>query len=67
MIEAKKLAYADMYKYVGDPRFTQIPGEELISKDLAAQRAKLIDMNRPPARSFPPMCRRAQQARQLHP
>jgi gamma-glutamyltranspeptidase/glutathione hydrolase len=22
MIEAKKLAYADMHKYVGDPRFT---------------------------------------------
>jgi gamma-glutamyltranspeptidase/glutathione hydrolase len=25
MIEAKKLAYADMYKYVGDPRFTPVP------------------------------------------
>ena len=46
MIEAKKLAYADMYKYVGDPRFTPIPVAQLISKDLAAQRAKLIDMNK---------------------
>ncbi|HZD49512.1 MAG TPA: gamma-glutamyltransferase [Silvibacterium sp.] len=46
MIEAKKLAYADMYKYVGDPRFTPIPVQELISKDLAAKRAKLIDMNK---------------------
>jgi len=46
MIEAKKLAYADMYKYVGDPRFTPIPVTQLISKDLAAQRAKLIDMNK---------------------
>jgi gamma-glutamyltranspeptidase / glutathione hydrolase len=46
MIEAKKLAYADMYKYVGDPRFSQIPVKELISKELAAQRAKLIDMNK---------------------
>ena len=46
MIEAKKLAYADMYKYVGDPRFTTVPVKELISKDLAEQRAKLIDMNR---------------------
>jgi gamma-glutamyltranspeptidase/glutathione hydrolase len=46
MIEAKKLAYADMYKYVGDPRFTPIPAKELISKDLAAQRAKLITMNK---------------------
>jgi gamma-glutamyltranspeptidase/glutathione hydrolase len=46
MIEAKKLAYADMYKYVGDPRFTPIPVQQLISKELAARRAKLIDMNK---------------------
>jgi gamma-glutamyltranspeptidase/glutathione hydrolase len=46
MIEAKKLAYADMYKYVGDPRFTTVPVKELISKDLAEQRAKLIEMNK---------------------
>ncbi|MFC5861503.1 gamma-glutamyltransferase [Acidicapsa dinghuensis] len=46
MIEAKKLAYADMYKYVGDPRFTPIPVKELISKELADKRAKLIDMNK---------------------
>jgi gamma-glutamyltranspeptidase/glutathione hydrolase len=46
MIEAKKLAYADMYKYVGDPRFSPIPVKQLISKDLAAQRAKLIVMNK---------------------
>jgi gamma-glutamyltranspeptidase/glutathione hydrolase len=46
MIEAKKLAYADMYKYVGDPRFTPVPVKELLSKDLAEQRAKLIDMNK---------------------
>src|SRR5579862_1978338 len=41
-IEAKKLAYADMLRYVGDPRFGKIPVEQLLSKDLAAQRAKLI-------------------------
>jgi gamma-glutamyltranspeptidase/glutathione hydrolase len=46
MIEAKKLAYADMYKYVGDPRFNSVPVKELISKDLAERRAKLIEMNR---------------------
>jgi gamma-glutamyltranspeptidase/glutathione hydrolase len=46
MIEAKKLAYADMYKYVGDPRFTPVPVKELISKDLAEQRAKLIEMDK---------------------
>jgi gamma-glutamyltranspeptidase/glutathione hydrolase len=42
MIEAKKLAYADMIHYVGDPRFTPIPVKEMLSKDLADQRAKLI-------------------------
>jgi gamma-glutamyltranspeptidase/glutathione hydrolase len=46
MIEAKKLAYADMYKYVGDPRFTTVPVKELISKDLADKRSKLIDMQK---------------------
>lgn len=46
MIEAKKLAYADMYHYVGDPRFTAVPAKELISKDLAATRAKLIQMDK---------------------
>lgn len=46
MIEAKKLAYADMYKYDGDPRFTPVPVKELISKDLAEQRAKLIEMDK---------------------
>ena len=46
MIEAKKLAYSDMYKYVGDPRFTPIPTKELVSKDLAVRRAKLIDMQK---------------------
>jgi gamma-glutamyltranspeptidase/glutathione hydrolase len=46
MIEAKKLAYADMHKYVGDPHFTAVPVKELISKDLAVQRAKLIQMDK---------------------
>jgi gamma-glutamyltranspeptidase/glutathione hydrolase len=46
MIEAKKLAYADMVHYVGDPRFTAVPVEQMLSKDLAAERAKLIDLHR---------------------
>ncbi|MGH9615710.1 MAG: gamma-glutamyltransferase [Acidobacteriaceae bacterium] len=45
-MEAKKLAYADMLHYVGDPRTNRIPTDELISKSLAAERAKLIDMDR---------------------
>ena len=36
MIEAKKLAYADMLRYVGDPRFAKIPVAELLSQARAA-------------------------------
>jgi gamma-glutamyltranspeptidase/glutathione hydrolase len=43
MIEAKKLAYADMLKYVGDPRFSRIPVDALLSKSRVEGRAKLID------------------------
>jgi gamma-glutamyltranspeptidase/glutathione hydrolase len=42
LIEAKKLAYADLLKYIGDPRFSEIPVEQLLSKKLARQRADLI-------------------------
>jgi gamma-glutamyltranspeptidase/glutathione hydrolase len=42
MIEAKKLAYADMLKYVGDPKFSRIPVEQMLDKRRAAARAKLI-------------------------
>jgi gamma-glutamyltranspeptidase/glutathione hydrolase len=43
MIEAKKLAYADLVKYIGDPRKQKLPVATLLSKEWAAQRAKLID------------------------
>jgi gamma-glutamyltranspeptidase / glutathione hydrolase len=43
MIEAKKLAYADLLRYVGDPRFSRIPVAGLLSKRYAALRARLID------------------------
>jgi gamma-glutamyltranspeptidase / glutathione hydrolase len=43
MIEAKKLAYADLAKYIGDPRKQKLPVATLLSKDWAAQRAKSID------------------------
>jgi gamma-glutamyltranspeptidase / glutathione hydrolase len=42
-IEAKKLAYADLQRYIGDPRFAKIPTAGLLDKAYAAQRAKLID------------------------
>ena len=44
MIEAKKLAYADMYRYVADQKFSRVPVAGMLSKDYAAQRARLIDM-----------------------
>jgi gamma-glutamyltranspeptidase / glutathione hydrolase len=43
MIEAKKLAYADLAKYIGEPRKQKLPVATLLSKDWAAERAKLID------------------------
>ena len=43
MLEAKKLAYADMLHYVGDARFSPIPVPEMLDKSHAAARAKLID------------------------
>jgi gamma-glutamyltranspeptidase / glutathione hydrolase len=45
-IEAMKLAYADLGRYNADPRFAKIPVRELLSKDYAKERAKLIDPNR---------------------
>jgi len=43
MVEAKKLAYADMLHYVGDSRFSRIPVPEMLDKGHAAERAKRID------------------------
>ncbi len=43
MIEAKKLAYADLLRYIGDPKFSQIPVSGLLSKSYATTRAAEID------------------------
>ena len=43
MIEAKKLAYTDLAKYIGDPRKQKLPVATLLSKNWAIERAKLID------------------------
>lgn len=46
MIEAKKLAYADMLEYVGDPRFSQVPVSRLLDKSRGVARAKRVDPDR---------------------
>ena len=43
LIEAVKLAFADRDAYYGDPKFSKIPEETLLSAEYAAARRKLID------------------------
>lgn len=43
VIEALKLAYADRDTYYADTAFVQVPGEGLLSKGYAKERAALID------------------------
>jgi len=46
LIEAKKLAFADLHSFVSDPEFSKVPVETMISKEYAAKLRKFIDMNR---------------------
>jgi gamma-glutamyltranspeptidase/glutathione hydrolase len=46
MIEAKKLAYADMIRFDADPNFAKIPVDGLKSKEFAKKRAALITPSR---------------------
>jgi len=46
MVEAKKLAYADLLRYVCDPEFNRVPVAGLLSKAYARDRAKLIDLDK---------------------
>jgi gamma-glutamyltranspeptidase / glutathione hydrolase len=43
LVEAKKLAYADLYAFNGDPGFTNVPISRLISKSYAAELCAHID------------------------
>ncbi len=53
VIETVKLAFADRDAHYGDPKFSKIPGEILLSKDYATQRRKLIDPNKASMESRP--------------
>ena len=46
MIEAKKLAYADLQRFNGDPDLSDIPVKRLISKEYAAEQCGRIDMKK---------------------
>lgn len=46
MVEAKKLAYADLKRFNGDPDYAAIPVARLISKDYAAEQCGRIDMKK---------------------
>jgi gamma-glutamyltranspeptidase/glutathione hydrolase len=46
VIEAKKLAYADLERFDGDPDFSAVPVKTLISKDYAAEQCSRIDMKK---------------------
>lgn len=45
-VEAKKLAFEDRAKYYADPAFNELPIDELISKEYAAERRELINPER---------------------
>jgi gamma-glutamyltranspeptidase/glutathione hydrolase len=42
-MQAQQLAYADLHRYVGDPRFARVPVPGMLSVDYAKTRASLID------------------------
>lgn len=51
-IEAMKLAFADLYRYVSDPRTMTVTPEQMLNPAYLASRARLIDPNR--AQNFGP-------------
>lgn len=53
LVEAAKLAFADRDKYYGDPKFSKIPEQKLLSKTYAANRRNLIDPARASLESRP--------------
>ncbi len=50
LIEAKKIAFEDRARFYADPAFSAVPVAQLISKEYAAERRKLIDREHAAAR-----------------
>jgi len=46
VVEAKKLAFGDLYAYNGDPKFTSIPLDRLLSKPYAASLCSRVNPER---------------------
>jgi gamma-glutamyltranspeptidase/glutathione hydrolase len=51
-IEAMKLAFADIYRYVADPRSMDVSPEQMLNSDYLAKRANLIDPEKATQFSF---------------
>src|SRR5258708_10138152 len=51
-IEAMKLAFADIWRYLADPRFMEVTPAQMLDKHYLKSRAKLIDPNK--AQNFGP-------------
>jgi gamma-glutamyltranspeptidase/glutathione hydrolase len=51
LLEALKLSFADRHHYYGDPKFVDVPMEQLLSDAYAQRRRAMID----PARAYPEM------------
>ena len=46
LVEAKKLAFADRDRYVGDPDFHPVPVEKMIAKEYGFRQSSRIDFNK---------------------
>ncbi len=53
LIEAKKLAWADLRTFAADPEFNKLPLEELLSDDYSIKQQNRIDLNKAAANVSP--------------
>ena len=53
-LEATALAFADRGEYVGDPAYVDVPTEDLLADEFAAERACLIDPDAAATKPVPP-------------